>query len=919
MAATRNEIDIVVDGTVLKDPIADQSFIQNLFKNRGLWESRDGMGTLLEFNGDLNARYNSGASVDTGTFGLEEHLGSFYFNTKTEQIISVFYGSGWDGLTPSGNTDNVKHYYIHIYDITTNNRWTEILYTHTSQENVEDQLTGFYQGYYESRGNVINFKDVVLATKTRFFFAEYLGKLYFGSKDAGVWVYNPALFIKTRTKLINNINNRNELADSLTNHYSEGSMITPLAFKDGLVDAYTYVQTSDINNIVDIDANDGRLIFAAGKSLYFSDVGVPNAIVGNNVFTFHELQTNITAIKSFNELILVWSADQMFVYQPSQGFLLSGGRAVEVNNEVGCLGPNAVLFRQNRVWWVDVNGVYSTGTGFSTEEISAPIKLFFTDSTTNPFIHYFTNAGFIGTNDNRPEFVLSADNNLDDVHLAFDQKYEQLFVVFPKLNLAWVYKEGGWYIWSFSSIAEANSTVSAISSVDYPFIVCSNEKTFAVGGKLTNDVYYTPNSDGSGESLIGKQFSWRLFELGRGGALDGSTNDFNEGKRGTGYYNTTTEGTGADYTIYYDPIQSWGNKLSADATQSTVYGEEDDLCVLPIWITPAGDTFNKITSFTIEFQYDSTRFEPIDWVGSPSLRDLVFVLPTERAIQYLGFSPGNAAAGPPPSGVSKPLTGTVRIQFNAALAASSWGWMNLNPLNKNAVIWIPFKKIRRDSGDLDTTNIITDLGANFTYTDGLGGSGNSTNITHRKWNPGWTHLRDDVEIANGVDWVYKSSQLGMEGQTQIKARGSYSLVASRGVGDKIKNWSIGVWNSIAGSDYKDYVTQTLDVTDTPKNREALVTIFNKNDIRTRFKPLTDLLYRLFGGSATYGSNVDPNEPGNYLVDTEEADTIATSDSVRGESVNYTFFGFLLNKANKVRIKSIKIPFIPVAGRRRRGR
>ena len=70
--------------------------------------------------------------------------------------------------------------------------------------------------------------------------------------------------------------------------------------------------------------------------------------------------------------------------------------------------------------------------------------------------------------------------------------------------------------------------------------------------------------------------------------------------------------------------------------------------------------------------------------------------------------------------------------------------------------------------------------------------------------------------------------------------------------------------------------------------------------------------------ALYGSNAAP-ATGNFLVDTEEVDTIATSDSVRGGSVNYTFFGFLQDKAQKLIIKNIKIAINKVAGRRRTGR
>jgi len=59
--------------------------------------------------------------------------------------------------------------------------------------------------------------------------------------------------------------------------------------------------------------------------------------------------------------------------------------------------------------------------------------------------------------------------------------------------------------------------------------------------------------------------------------------------------------------------------------------------------------------------------------------------------------------------------------------------------------------------------------------------------------------------------------------------------------------------------------------------------------------------------------------GNYLIDDDEVDTIAVSDSVKGESVSWMLFGHLRNKAERFAIQALKVPLRVVGGRRRMGR
>jgi len=945
MAAPRQEIEILREGIELQNPYNNTVFIQNLYKNRGLFETREGFGTLEEFNAPLNAlNINSPQSpIDTTgtTYGLQKHLGSFSFVTEfgSKQIISVFLAFGYTAalkettpLTGSKVEDEdlgdvVQYYCVNIYDYETDNSWQEVLYQHTAEQDQELQSTAFYHGYYETSNNLANWAQIDLAKDSTFFFKQYLGKIYFGS-ETGLWVYNPAQYLGNRQKNINNVNTKNELNDDLTNSYSETSLITPVTFKNGLFaeqNAFTYIQDSELSSFAAIEALEGRLIYASGKTIYFSDVGVPNAIIGDNSFTFHEMIGDITAIAVINSNIMVWSENQTWYYQPSNGVLLSSGRSVLVHDDIGCLGPQAVLFRQNRVHWVDRNGVYVSGTGLSSDEISLPIKRFFQSETVNPLIHYFVENGFIGLDDDRPDFVYDFSENLEKCHLSYDEQHEQLIFVVPQLNIAWIYKNG-WYLWSFTSnIANdsgGNPVVGATTNCSEPWVTSVEDNVFVVGGLINfGEVVRKYNGSESADVVAPKYNSFRLFEWGRGGAQDGSTRDFNEGRRKVGFYRKLFEDAGGltnPFRLFFDPCFKFGGKLTDDASNPTYYKESDEIWVLPIKLTPPSALTSKVSKYKVSFSFDDSRWQPIDDASSTG-RDILFMVPTERGSTYTGYSPGAGIIG---SQVAL-STGapTIVIEYDHSLATgSSYNTLFLSENNKNEMIYIPFRKINRTTNSQPATNIVTRMeDFEVEFDDGAGGVTTDDAVSVYDWQPGWYPLEDETTRTSGVDWVYKSDQIGMEESNQIKARGSYSVLSSRGEGQKIRLWNYGIFNSVAGSDYKDYVSQNIDFDGAPAIREDFVEVSNKASIRNRFNDGTTLNKRLFSnGNAIYGDNTNAAE-GNYYVDTPEVDTIATSDSVRGGSVNYTFFGFLQDKANKLFIRSIKVALQAVSGRRRRGR
>ena len=946
---------------ILSDPYCDQTYIQNLFKSKGFWETREGFGTVAEFCGPLNAMQTPGidektvAEVDLeDEYGLKQNLGSFIFETEfgNTQIISIFLAHGNTAYEFRVNDDLVDYYCAIIYDVTTNNIWKEVLYTHTSEQSQTLQTEEFYRGYYETRKELYNFMEVELAKENYFFFHSYLNKVTFGN-NFGVWQYNPASFTTNKEKQINTTNTRNECNDVLSNPYGETGLIVPVSFKNGIFadnNAYTYIQNSDISNFVDASSLLGRIVYASGKSIYFSDIGVSNAIMGDNAFTFHELRNNITAIENINNNLLVWSKDEMFIFTPSQGIIASAGRAVKVHDEIGCLSPACVIQREGVVTWVDENGVYQTATGLNLQQLSLPIERFFDGETINPITHYFTQTGHApSTAVDRPDFIYKAKENFEGMHLAYDRKEEQLMFVVPKLNIIWVYKNG-WYLWSTTSVVEEDPAtqvplIGATTQVSNPRVVSFKDKTFALGGKQTFKMHFATEVGGVVVDVpLAYNTSFRIFELGRGGARDGSTNDFIEGIRSYGAYRHIHTNVEANrYEIYLDKIFPHGGYLSDKTTNPTFYYEQNnvlgngDLWLLPIRITPigvntAGQPLRRLFRYSFSFRIDTSRWQVPSWAGG-SNNACQFLLPPERAGSYQGYDPGGTLGLATQFVKYDATSGEVEIAWDIAGTGTdmAYDFMQLQEENKNDIMYIPLQKIRRESDIVPTTNVVVDARAvpHFWSADVPAGEIDVTAHNLFSWDPGWYKLETTASRTQALDWVYKSGQIGIEGQDQVKARGSFSSIVSRGPGTKVDTgWLWGLWNSISGSDYKDYVTQNIDFDGTDVLKQDIERITAKASIRNRWLNTAaapaagTLTKRLFNSAdpapAIYGDNTAP-ATGNFLVDTEEVDTIATSDSVRGGSVNYTFFGFLQDKAQKLIIKNIKIAINKVSGRRRTGR
>ena len=940
MASTRRTVEIVPQGMVTADPVNKFSYVQNLYKNKGsFWESRDGFGTIARFNCSVSPVpwvNNTAAIPSVIDSGYKSHLGSYLIRTKFghDQIISVFQCNGYitgdnpkfnqDLLKASKKSDYVPFYAVSIFDVTTKNRYETILYSHTGESRKQgDYHTGRYNndaylhGFYETRSDTPGtFQRVILAEPSEFWFHEYQDRVIFGSKDCPTYVYDPVIIHQTTGKFLKNTLQQSEINDDISNPTGEENIITPLALKDGpLKDGYAYLQQNDLPKFVDATTIANRVVYAAGKSLFFADANIPNSIIGDEQVTL-DLEDDITCIQNWNNNIIVWTDFEMQLYQPSlSSQLLSLGGAVKVSNKVGCINPKTAVAIDDGVYWADHNGVYFTKNGLGVSEISESIGLFFTDFITNPVSKFFTENGQVEDDASPSNYEYSYRNSTRLSHIIYDQKYQQLIFVVPELSIAWVLKKG-WYLWNFETDAKTETKVDSQTKLDPVYLLTRDEEIFMIGAEQSNPVQqavYNTANNLDVKHTVAQNTSFALLEWKRGGAIDGSykANSRLEDWRQTHGYQemNAANPTTADVKIYFEKWIPKTGRLQ-DATSGGVetidIGLDDTVVLLPIRLTALDANIRNINKLQLDFVFDDDNWTPVTFSGSTNVAAL---LPTRRSANYEGWGIGAPAADS--SVTYDAAANKVLIRYNHANVTNpNFDGIRVNHGNKNDLIYIP---MRRVSNSVQTNNIpvfvslflLTVKNSNGTTTD-------FDDFRSFTYQCGVASVNMATEQA--VDWVIKPNYVGIDELQQIKSRGTFTKLLTHGTGTTpVVNWEYGLINQLVGSDYKDYTTQLIDVgVGTNFIGDNATQIVNKDGVRNRIVNSAGTLTK-----TTFNNNIKFDS--NYLVRNEEYNTFSTSDGTRGEEISYTFFGYLKNKAEKIIISSINAVVFAVGGKRRRGR
>ena len=331
-----------------------------------------------------------------------------------------------------------------------------------------------------------------------------------------------------------------------------------------------------------------------------------------------------------------------------------------------------------------------------------------------------------------------------------------------------------------------------------------------------------------------------------------------------------------------------------------------------------GPAATVISSASFSFTFDNTNWEPIRR-GSTAEVDVIF--PAERSASSSGFgSAGAQVAGASevqvyllPGGAANAAGQEVRISFTDAASGGPAGTASIRLCGsrKTPLLYIPMKRK-----------------TNSTVVSGMGLAKGS--VAHafnyvfwEQQGPGPLKHEED-NVAQPVDWAYKSVQIGLDSSIRLKARGLFVQMLSHGKGttsDYLKpNWLWGVFNTLLAGDFRGWTSQVIDYSGEITGEDQIKSIADKQNIRSRIYDSTDILKnKVFNQAGVTYANPASAAAGTYLIDDEEMNIIATSDGTKGQTLTYMAFGHMQNRAQKIHIDSIKAVLREVGGRRRYGR
>ncbi len=953
MATKAQEVQVLRDGIQANAPTPG-SFALNMLHSNNCWQVREGFGQVTQFDTEMSAIFYGYTNSE---WGFTKHLGSHLIKASfgNLQMLSVFLAkvisSEAGGPNLASTYSPLKDIYIaSVYDLTTNERFEVPLYPHTSQTAVSASYRDSVSTTLGARTSVDvassglqdllpqyqtckseSYESWVQAEDEFFYFKEFADVLYFGNSYTGTWAYLPASFNGTRKTFIDKFNLR-DYAYS----YGESSMITPVVLSPGVnVDAYEYFRTADMPNAVDVAVVQGRMVYAEGNTVFFSDPFYPNAIVADNYADIPS-EEGITAIAEHNSNLVVFTANETWLYQPAVGDLASGGRITRVSDTVGCVGPNAKCRMGAALVWVDTSGVYQTTSGLNMSRMSDDVLPFFErEGMTNPLTSYFVDHGKADPSA-REQPTTTLRFKPEGVKCTYVASMNMLSICVPDLSGALVLSNGKWSWWTFESMV-AQSGGSAVVGVSQnlpaPWVLNYQDDIFAVAGP---DVQALTDEAVNGLSGADINFdvtsrSFFIMEYGRGGSIDRSVSDEDDRKiTGYGAY-TPGVGTGAmplGGLYLHDPIKvPAGYVFPSGVTTATA----DDYILVPLSIVLSQNM--DVDTIIVDLAFDNTHWEPV--FAHATQADVDFLLPTER----LASSAGWRSLGTP--------DGEVHVYSDSAMTSSSqsgayirtkWDYnglttgyqhaphMNLNVLRANRLIYLPFKRTRSPATD-DVSGmgwaVLVDGSGHTRFTVADGGTTIRPGVhIFNRWSLATTSERKEDSVAQPVDWAYKSTNVGLEGGNELKMRGLWANLLSHGTGtDKLDSvWPYGTFNTLVGSDRKEWMTQVIDATPA---QAAVEQAAGTNTLRTRVQKADKTLVDKTFGTDIVWANKDAagsaTADGTVLIGDEDTSDIAVSMSVKGQSFSVMNFGFIMNRAEKLWLEGVKAVFRVVGGRRRRGR
>ncbi len=991
MAVRGQEVEVLGPG-IESDSEVKGAFALNMLWRRNGWEVRKGFGQVAEMDTTLGA---IDPNQSSRKWGYRNHLGSYLMKTDFghDQIISVFSTDAYTGSTRgSGTTASFENalqvsqflnvYMVSIYDLTTDDWWEEAVYAHTASFSQADdsyaempRWKGHYQTAWDMGGSAFSptatggggpktdGSKIGLDSHQRWllsehdedtcFFAEINDQLFFGNQDMGLMLYSPAIFRGWR-KGPNAISRRGRSAqvDSSFDKrwkppYSESSLVRQAVASNGaFTSAYLYLNKTEFPKPNGAAVLMSRLVLFEGKSLYFSDVGRPTSVVAENVL-FVPSEKNITAIEEHLGNLLVWTEDEAWLFRPSNEFVITTGRLTKLADGLGCLSPGAIAKAQGSVFWMDKRGSYTMGGNLSIQKTSEPIEPFFTGSMPNPITSYYTANGNATAAGAQPEAMPRISFALDSqsVSSVYSHDLQSVIFSFPRLNMCLCYRDGKWSVWSVESIVQGQSggvdIVGATQNILNPWVLADKDNLYIVGSPyedqngqaLTNN---TKNRLGNPDTTLDTTSrSIYITRYGLGGALDRSVETGEDRRQVVGEWlpdygvSSAVTPSNSDHFLYVGkPIPIPPGSLLGVAGSLSAAAPEGAVWVPIEYVrgrncsTGATRVMTGVSDFAIRLFFDKTNWEPITTTASAT--DIVEFLPPER------MNAGTWTAQRTDNAGAATTTGDY-----VDIAVVAYAAKGLRLWECNRMMYIPFKPLN-ENYTVGMALSATTTGQNPTVS-GVDDTGAACTAEMRTFV--WTESRlgdkqhQNNDVAQPVDWAYKSGNIETPGGVQIKGRGMNIVGASEGTAFTDyrlePTWPFGLLNIIAGADYKEWSSQvidaipTSDAVNTQSNKPAVILDQSMNTIRTRYKEsaTADLTTTTFNqaNGPKYSTAGGSTSAYRYIAGGEEVNQLNISDGLRGQSISYMMWGHIRNKAEGLFFQSAKVIYRVLGGKHRTGR
>jgi hypothetical protein len=939
MVARYEEVDLLRGGIDANAPTKG-AFALNMLHRRGAWEVREGFGQLAQYDTSFTKNITP-ASVP---WGYQKHLGSHLMHTNFghDQIVSAFMARVHTGNHDDKTTVS-KIFCISIYDITTGERWEEAVYRTTSQNDKEIIPMYKWYGTYETDRDSDR-ASFVSASEDPFYFEEMNDILYMGNAKTGTLAYIPSSFSGNVHKSIDGSNHHewHEMA------LSESSILLRAFPVDGIfTDAFTYFSQSTLPHATDVAAVSNRLAYASGRQVYLSDIGFTTSIMSNNFFVVPS-EESITAMVEHHGNLLIFTRNETWHYQiPIGQNIVSTGALRRISDHIGCSGVAAVTKAGGAIVWSDRNGVYSISSSLQIEDISAGIKPFFTDHITNPYTSfYLDNGGTDLTATDQPNTVLKHDESF--VNLAYFPRLQSIILTVPEENISMVLTDGHWSMWTYESVAfitartdpdEAHPGITR--NIEAPWFVENGDELYLIGS-LDQESFTDDSLDMDGGDTINdhvRSTSYYIMQYGRGGATDRSVKNEDFRTLAGKYETQIIAGAGGNLISNscfildkWIPVPEGYVFPGANGHAGGLHDGEVagvDWFLVPVYIVNNPNFITGLDYIRLVIGFDSSNWQPVFRdSGGADPAELDFFVPPARVSSVAGYAPGAPVLNTREvechvsGGGGASVNGNeIRITYTGTGAGGGWSAsprIDVPPLRKEPILYLPMKP--RGSGNVSGMSLeVTASGIDETVNT-LGVPLIANAIVWDQWRVDDRHSANDV--AQPVDWGYQSAQVENENGTRMKLRGIWVRLLSHGQGTAklIPLWFWNLFNTVVGTDRKEWMAQTLDYgrnsTDIPAVEEAV----GVRTIRTRWMNSSDVLeYKVFGDTDTRWGTSSNTAAGNILVSDEEVSDIDISEGGKCNSFSWMVFGHHQNRAEKTIIERITAKFRSLeTGRRRRG-